>query len=103
MPFDGTVNEANALVSLNRPSLRGLAFALRHPETWPAGFTWNYAKCNSCAMGLAAKIWTNMRMPPELEGYFPVRRSWIAREMAIARSRRHRRVFGDRVMCCGHI
>jgi hypothetical protein len=30
-----------------------LAWRLRHPETWPERFKWNYGKCTTCAMGLA--------------------------------------------------
>ena len=39
------------------PSLRALVFALRHKETWPEGFVWDYAHCDNCAMGLAWKMW----------------------------------------------
>ena len=28
---------------LARPSVEGLIYALRHPDTWPAGFRFNYA------------------------------------------------------------
>ena len=37
-------------------SLRGLSYALRHPETWPQGFEWKFVNCNRCAMGLAVEL-----------------------------------------------
>jgi hypothetical protein len=39
------------------PSLRKLAFVLRHPEEWPKGFVWDYKFCTSCAIGLASRMW----------------------------------------------
>src|SRR5689334_13480886 len=42
---------------LDKPSLHGLSYALRHPDTWPKGFVWNYSKCDQCAMGLAHALW----------------------------------------------
>lgn len=45
------------LRDLDKPSLANLAYALRHPETWPEGFHWNYGRCDSCAMGLAHELW----------------------------------------------
>jgi hypothetical protein len=50
MPFDG-------LPTLDKPSLAALSFALRHPETWPEGFVWDYGNCETCAMGLANRLW----------------------------------------------
>lgn len=44
--------------SLGKPSLHGLSYALRHPETWPEGFVWDFARCDKCAMGLAYRLWT---------------------------------------------
>lgn len=44
----------------SKPSLEGLVYALRHPETWPEGFVWNYRDCNSCAMGLARQLWDSV-------------------------------------------
>lgn len=41
----------------DKPTLHGLSYALRHPETWPEGFTWNYGQCGQCAMGLAHALW----------------------------------------------
>ena len=42
---------------LNKPSLHALSYALRHPDTWPEGFVWDYSTCNHCAMGLAHALW----------------------------------------------
>lgn len=33
-----------------------LISALRHPETWPAGFEWEFAKCQKCAIGLFKQL-----------------------------------------------
>lgn len=52
--------DLNVTFDTTRPSLENLSYALRHPETWPDGFAWNYADCESCAMGLAAKLWESM-------------------------------------------
>ena len=27
---------------LSKPSLHALSYALRHPDTWPEGFVWDY-------------------------------------------------------------
>jgi|SRR5579859_159465 len=48
MPFDNTPQ--------NGLTMADLAWRLRHPETWPKGFRWNYGKCATCAMGLAWKL-----------------------------------------------
>lgn len=42
---------------LSKPSLHALSYALRHPDTWPEGFYWNYDNCDQCAMGLAHQLW----------------------------------------------
>lgn len=39
-----------------KPSLENLAYCLRHPETWPKGFHWDFNYYSSCAMGLAIKL-----------------------------------------------
>lgn len=44
-------------VDLSKPSVRALSWALRHPEMWPKGFAWNYANCETCAIGIAATLW----------------------------------------------
>lgn len=43
--------------NLDKPSLHALSYALRHPDTWPEGFMWNYNQCHQCAMGLAHQLW----------------------------------------------
>jgi hypothetical protein len=50
-------------VDLDKPSLRGLSYALRHPKMWPRGFVWNYQNCTQCAMGLAHTLWLGTRRP----------------------------------------
>lgn len=51
-------DETTALFrDLNKPSLHGLSYALRHPDTWPNGFVWDYGYCSGCAMGLAHALW----------------------------------------------
>lgn len=52
MPFDGT-NEPD----LSVPSLANLAYVLRHKETWPRGFRWDYCVEEQCAFGLAMHFW----------------------------------------------
>ncbi len=42
---------------LDKPSLHALSYVLRHPDLWPAGFSWNYNWCHQCAMGLAHQLW----------------------------------------------
>ncbi len=49
--------ETEALFQLNKPTLHALSYALRHPDTWPKDFTWNYKYCDECAMGLASQLW----------------------------------------------
>lgn len=39
------------------PSVAALSYALRHRETWPTGFEWNYLRVGSCAIGLADRLW----------------------------------------------
>lgn len=40
-----------------------LISALRHPETWPEGFVWNWENCQRCGMGLLIAMFTdNTRM-----------------------------------------
>lgn len=52
------VTETTALFrDLDKPSLHGLSYALRHPDVWPEGFIWNYGNCDNCAMGLAHALW----------------------------------------------
>lgn len=42
---------------LATPSLEALAYVLRHPETWPEDFQWDYGRCSTCAVGLAHRLW----------------------------------------------
>lgn len=50
--------EINTLkAKLKTPSLRNLIFALRHRETWPKGFRWDFSDCSQCAMGLRYELW----------------------------------------------
>lgn len=49
--------ETEKLFALDKPSLGNLSYALRHPDTWPEGFVWNYGECTQCAMGLAHALW----------------------------------------------
>jgi hypothetical protein len=48
---------------LAKPSLAGLAYALRHPDAWPEGFVWNFYDCRTCAMGMAAQLWASVSRP----------------------------------------
>jgi hypothetical protein len=43
------------------PSLSALSFILRNPELWPEGFEFDWWNCRTCAMGLAASIWGDVR------------------------------------------
>lgn len=42
---------------LATPSIDALIYALRHPETWPEGFEWDYSDCDHCALGVAMCLW----------------------------------------------
>lgn len=56
-------SEAELLfTNLDKPSLVGLSYALRHPDVWPKGFVWNYGNCHQCAMGLAHKLWSEVEV-----------------------------------------
>jgi len=50
---------------LDKPSLHALSYALRHPDTWPQGFYWNYSDCDECAMGLAHCLWKSIPQPTD--------------------------------------
>lgn len=43
-----------------KPSLQALSHALRHPETWPPGFIWDFNNCDTCAMELAHRLWESV-------------------------------------------
>lgn len=47
-----------SLRDLGKPSLHALSYCLRHPDTWPEGFYWDFADCQQCAMGLAHELWS---------------------------------------------
>lgn len=69
MPFDPTPNQEqlDAIVpnfAPGREGLKRLAFALRHPETWPKGFIWDYSDCRRCAIGLAFQLWLKLDEQP---------------------------------------
>ena len=51
--------EKDKLFDLSKPSLKTLAYLLRHSELWPDGFKWFYGDCDTCAMGLAHKLWSD--------------------------------------------
>ena len=54
-------DEYHALLrTLDKPSLENLSYCLRHPETWPEGFVWNYKDCETCAAGLAHELWKSI-------------------------------------------
>lgn len=56
--IDKPRTETEALFGdLDKPSLHALSYALRHPDTWPDGFYWDYNRCQKCAMGLAHRLW----------------------------------------------
>lgn len=55
-----STNEA-FLKDLNKPDLQNLAYVLRHPETWPKRFVWDFSYCATCAMGLARALWTEVQ------------------------------------------
>lgn len=58
------MTETEALFhSLDKPSLHALSYALRHPDTWPEGFVWDYKQCEQCAIGLAHRLWNSAGVP----------------------------------------
>lgn len=43
---------------LSQPSVAGLAYMLRHKETWPQSFgPWDFTRPQTCAMGLCMHKW----------------------------------------------
>jgi hypothetical protein len=55
------------IISLDKPSLQGLSYILRHKELWPEGFVWDFSFPQSCALGLAQKIWpTPQELRPQI-------------------------------------
>src|SRR6266446_2816529 len=59
-------------------SLGALSFHLRHPETWPEDFQWDYSYCPTCTMGLAGRLFPELRLKGEigdidtLQAYFKI-------------------------------
>lgn len=73
-------HEVQALSRItDRPNLVALAYSLRHPETWPADFVWDYRNCTKCAIGLSLRLWPKLQLP---QGQM-AQQTWIAREMAM--------------------
>jgi hypothetical protein len=53
------------------PSLRNLAYVLRHEELWPTGFTWNYRYTDCCGMGISQLLWgVDVGCLPDVYTYF---------------------------------
>ena len=74
-----TKPEAAFLNDLNKPSLHALSYVLRHPDTWPKGFVWDFSECEQCAMGLASVLWTDIVRSDSLRTAL----SSVAREFAM--------------------
>jgi hypothetical protein len=82
---------------MDKPNLVGLSYALRHPETWPKDFIWDYKSCDACAVGLARRLWaTRFSSFPlrgrNLEEIQNARETFVAREMAMSH-REAKRIF----------
>jgi hypothetical protein len=54
---------------LSKPSVRGLAWLLRHPERWPADFEFDFWDSQTCAKGLAHRQWPNDIPSPLFGGW----------------------------------
>lgn len=39
------------------PTLKSLAYVLRHKELWPEGFSWDFRYSTTCAIGLGHRLW----------------------------------------------
>lgn len=72
--------ETEKLFALDKPSLGNLSYALRHPETWPKNFIWDYSQCDQCAMGLAHHLWGSI---PKGDNILRIGASRMARAFAI--------------------
>lgn len=55
MLYNPEWKEVEAPIDLSKPSLKGLAYILRHKELWPEGFEWRFTHPDRCAMGLLYK------------------------------------------------
>jgi hypothetical protein len=85
--------ETEALLrDLNKPSLHALSYALRHPDTWPKDFVWDFRDCDQCAMGLAHRLWKSL---PEPTSQWREGSSMMARQFAMPYSEAERIFFGD--------
>lgn len=79
--------EVNKLATnLEKPSLIALSYSLRHPDTWPENFVWDYSSCDHCAVGLTLQLWYQHSDP--CQGYdhddnIKVFKTWIAKKMSI--------------------
>ena len=58
------------------PSLKNLAYLLRHKKMWPKGFSWYYPNTAHCAEGLACQYWGNEEyrkiVNHNVENYFDI-------------------------------
>lgn len=86
-----TDDRLNLFRDLNRPSLDSLSYILRHPDTWPKNFVWNYAWCSNCAMGLAHKLWkSSIPTPINLKAAENQNTSTMAQQFGIPYSSAHK-------------
>ena len=44
-------------IDRTEPTLRDLAYVLRHEETWPEGFRWDYRYADHCGIGLCVQLY----------------------------------------------
>jgi hypothetical protein len=84
------------LANLDKPTLHALSYSLRHPDTWPEGFVWNYNNCHKCAMGLAHQLWAQV---PETDVHDGI--SVMARTFAMSYTAARRVFFKAGVRLCG--
>jgi|SRR5580658_7839208 hypothetical protein len=84
MPRDLPLNfpETEAAPDLSVPTLRGLAWLLRHKEMWPKNHRWDFKECDTCAIGLSQRMWpgTNaikLTGDYDMARYFFNRRSYL--------------------------
>lgn len=75
LPAQPTETE-RLFANLDKPSLHALSYALRHPDTWPEGFIWDYHDCRHCAMGLAHCLWRSIPAPKFSTGASVMARSF---------------------------
>jgi hypothetical protein len=76
--------EIKALSTISdTPNLVALSYALRHPETWPKDFVWDYGDCSHCAVGLATRLWNKYPEYDDNNTTLRINKTWIAREMSM--------------------